>query len=86
MNFNEENQSFGFEPENVRETFEYNDISGLGESNYENEDLFNQEVASANETVDFVPFTPQSIPYTNEEKNVVEENNNNVFNFSCVCV
>ena len=74
MNFNEENQSFGFEPENVRETFNYNDLSGLGESNYENEDLFNQEVATDNEPVEFVPFVPQSIPSSNE--NVI----NNEFN------
>ena len=34
--------SFGNEPNN----FEYNGITGLGESDYENEDLFNSEVSN----------------------------------------
>ena len=49
MNNYEENKAFGFEPENESKNFNYNDISGLGESDYENEDLFNTEVSNTTE-------------------------------------
>lgn len=52
---NYENEIFGFGNENVDEVeqpsndFNYNSISGLGESNYENDDLFRTETASNND-------------------------------------
>lgn len=46
---NYENDIFGFDPENNKlnddsDKFNYNDINGLGESDYENDDIFNNEI------------------------------------------
>ena len=43
---NYENDIFTFSGENNEQTFDYNSLSGLGQSNYENEDLFSTEVKS----------------------------------------
>ena len=46
---NEVNETFSFG--NEENGFDYNRISGLGESNYENEDLFNVEVSNENSEI-----------------------------------
>lgn len=51
---------FGFEPDNDKKTFDYNDLSGLGQSDYENEDIFNAEVDSDNVSSTFVEFKPEN--------------------------
>ena len=58
----EENNSFGFGTESNIEgnAFNYDNISGLGESNYENEDLFSTEVQN-NGTQPNFDFIPQTI-------------------------
>ena len=50
-NFNNEIFGFGAEDNNLEQTnnFNYNSISGLGESNYENEDLFSVEETNKQE-------------------------------------
>lgn len=66
---NEVNETFSFGSE--ANNFDYNRISGLGESNYENEDLFNTEVSNdslqTSETLNQYPNFESFNNYENNE-------------------
>jgi len=58
---------FGNESNNNTNSFNYGEISGLGESDYENEDLFNTEVSTNNKIDSFEIFRPQSLKNSDED-------------------
>lgn len=79
MNNYMDNDTFDFGKEEIKDdvNFNYDSISGLGESNYENEDLFDTEVENNDEVDAFQIFKPQSF----EEQPIEEEKDEFVPNF-----
>lgn len=80
---NLENEIFGFGSENIDDTeqtsndFNYDSISGLGESNYENDDLFRIEDSSseANNSVGTNELVEENSNYANNFNIEVDDNN-----------
>ena len=84
-NYNDESFGFGndFEEKSERTNdFNYDSISGLGESNYENEDLFNTEVDSNNNySGENKSLNDNNSWYNDTSFNSFEDNSLNNFNF-----
>ncbi len=71
-NYMNENDAFKFESENDQNNFDFNAITGLGESNYQNEDLFGNENEESKTNASFGAFDSDVMDYLNQS-NYIEQ-------------